>query len=160
MSSELPRSYKIEKEGMEEDCWNLGFHFPLTLRKVAIFILLIYLWDIRKKPVLGHSSEQHMSIKENQKGQIDKNKNHLNQYPDCESELLWHVVIWKSFLSWLAFILTCSVVLGPCWADPENKGVFVKFSILFLATWSSKFPWTPWNFPDSHATSGPLKFTQ
>lgn len=66
----------------------------------------------------------------------------------------------KGFLSWLAFIFTCSILPGPCWVDPENKGVFVKFSILFTATWSSKFVWTPWSFLNSHATFGPLKFTQ
>lgn len=54
------------------------------------------------------------------------------------------VVVWNDFLSWLAFILTCSILPGPCWANPENKGVSVKFSILFPATWSSKFVWTPW----------------
>lgn len=77
----------------------------------------------------------------------------LKQKPTLLVPWLWimafvtDVVVWNDFLSWLAFTLTCSILPGPCWANPENKGVSVKFSILFPATWSSKFVWTPWAFP-------------
>lgn len=51
---------------MEKDCSSLDFYF--ALRQAAIFILLIYLWDTRKNPLVEHFSELDMSIKENQKG--------------------------------------------------------------------------------------------
>lgn len=145
---------------MEKDCWNFDFCFALNLREAAIFILLIYLWDIRKKPVVKHFSDLDTAWKKNKKDVLVKIRTDLTSTLIVNHSFCDWCCGLKGFLSWLAFIFTCSILPGPCWADPENKGVFVKFSILFTATWSSKFVWTPWSFLNSHATFELLKFTQ
>lgn len=53
LPSVYSRNY-FKKTEKEEGEGRFNFNFVLTLREAAIFILLTYLWDIRKKPVVEH----------------------------------------------------------------------------------------------------------